>query len=68
MKLKNLALFTAISLAISGNSFANSTPKGTIYLTFDDGPINASVEVIKVLNQGGVKATFYFNAWHGFVA
>ncbi|ENU6108963.1 chitin oligosaccharide deacetylase [Vibrio cholerae] len=64
MKLKNLALFTAISLAISGHSFANSTPKGTIYLTFDDGPINASVEVIKVLNQGGIKATFYFNAWH----
>ncbi len=64
MKLKKLALFTAISLAISGHSFANSTPKGTIYLTFDDGPVNASVEVIKVLNQGGVKATFYFNAWH----
>ncbi len=56
MKLKNLALFTAISLTISGHSFANSTSKGTIYLTFDDGPVNASVEVIKVLNQGGVKA------------
>ncbi len=59
MKLKKLALFTAISLAISGHSFANSTHKGTIYLTFDDGPVNASVEVIKVLNQGG-KSHFLF--------
>ncbi|NOE29454.1 dehydrogenase, partial [Vibrio cholerae] len=49
MKLKNLALCTAISLTISGHSFANSTPKDTIYLTFYDGPFNASVEVIKVL-------------------
>lgn len=54
MKLKKLALFTAMAFAISAPSLATSTPKGTIYLTFDDGPINASIEVIKVLNQGGV--------------
>lgn len=64
MKLKKLALLTAASIVISGSALAQTSPKGTIYLTFDDGPINASLDVIQVLNEGGIKATFYFNAWH----
>lgn len=64
MKLKKLALLAAISALSSPVALAQEDVKGTIYLTFDDGPINASLDVIKVLNDGGVKATFYFNAWH----
>ncbi|EGR0145813.1 polysaccharide deacetylase family protein, partial [Vibrio alginolyticus] len=55
---------TLVSAALSQHSFAQTDSKGTIYLTFDDGPINASIDVIQVLNQEDIKATFYFNAWH----
>ncbi|MGF1725243.1 polysaccharide deacetylase family protein [Photobacterium nomapromontoriensis] len=41
-----------------------AAPKGTIYLTFDDGVINATSPVIDILNDAGIKATFYINAWH----
>ncbi|EVT82198.1 polysaccharide deacetylase family protein, partial [Vibrio parahaemolyticus] len=64
MKLNKLAIATLVSAALSQYAFAQSDTKGTIYLTFDDGPINASIDVINVLNQEEVKATFYFNAWH----
>lgn len=43
---------------------AQATPKGTIYLTFDDGPVNATIPMVKVLNDADVKGTFYINAWH----
>ncbi|MDF5303971.1 polysaccharide deacetylase family protein, partial [Vibrio parahaemolyticus] len=64
MKLNKLAIATLVSAALSQYAFAQTDTKGTIYLTFDDGPINASIDVINVLNQEEVKATFYFNAWH----
>lgn len=64
MKLNKLAMVTFLGTALSQFSFAQTAPKGTIYLTFDDGPINASIDVINVLNEQGVKGTFYFNAWH----
>ena len=64
MKLKRLAILTAISTMCSAASLAQTAPKGTIYLTFDDGPVNASVDIINILNENGVKATFYFNGWH----
>ncbi|MBT1064534.1 polysaccharide deacetylase family protein [Bowmanella sp. Y26] len=41
-----------------------ATPTGTIYLTFDDGPMNATPALIQILNDANVKATFYFNSWH----
>ncbi len=41
-----------------------AAPKGTIYLTFDDGTVNASIPVVELLNKAGIKATFYVNAWH----
>ncbi|HHX8394710.1 TPA: carbohydrate-binding protein [Vibrio alginolyticus] len=64
MKFNKLAIATLVSAALSQHSFAQTDFKGTIYLTFDDGPINASIDVIQVLNQEDIKATFYFNAWH----
>ncbi|HHF2902068.1 TPA: carbohydrate-binding protein [Vibrio alginolyticus] len=64
MKFNKLAIATLVSAALSQHSFAQTDSKGTIYLTFDDGPINASIDVIQVLNQEDIKATFYFNAWH----
>ncbi|MEH0804089.1 polysaccharide deacetylase family protein [Vibrio alginolyticus] len=64
MKFNKLAIATLVSAALSQHSFAQTGSKGTIYLTFDDGPINASIDVIQVLNQEDIKATFYFNAWH----
>lgn len=32
---------------------------GTIYLTFDDGPSNLTVEILDILKEEGVKATFF---------
>ncbi len=64
MKLNKLAIATLLGTALSQFSYAQETAKGTIYLTFDDGPINASIDVINVLNEQGVKGTFYFNVWH----
>ncbi|MFV8453088.1 polysaccharide deacetylase family protein, partial [Vibrio campbellii] len=55
MKLTKLAMVTLLGSALSQFSYAQEAPKGTIYLTFDDGPINASIDVINVLNQQGVK-------------
>lgn len=44
--------------------FAN--PTKTIYLTFDDGPINVTHDVVNVLNQNNIKATFFLNGIHLF--
>ncbi|SEG63395.1 chitin disaccharide deacetylase [Vibrio hangzhouensis] len=53
------SLLIPLSFGVSANE-----PKGTIYLTFDDGPINASIKVIETLNKHNVKGSFFFNAWH----
>jgi len=60
---------TLLSVLCSGALLASSmavqaAPKGTIYLTFDDGTVNASIPVVELLNKAGIKATFYVNAWH----
>lgn len=36
----------------------------TIYLTFDDGPSDRTDEVLKILDEKGVKATFFVH-WPG---
>ena len=41
-----------------------AAPKGTLYLTFDDGTIDATIPVVEILNEAGVKGTFYVNGWH----
>ncbi len=38
---------------------ASSAPEGVIYLTFDDGPSARTDEVLKILEQEGIKATFF---------
>ncbi|MBU2894092.1 polysaccharide deacetylase family protein [Colwellia sp. D2M02] len=60
MKLTNIAC--GIALAFAATTAAASDK--TIYLTFDDGPMNATPALLDTLKAGGIKATFYVNAWH----
>jgi len=43
---------------------ADERPPGVVYLTFDDGPIDATAGVLDVLARQGVKATFFVNGIH----
>ncbi len=45
---------------------AQAAEKGVIYLTFDDGPINASNQLVNELDAAGIRATFFINAFHMF--
>lgn len=38
--------------------------KGRVFLTFDDGPINVTLDVLDVLESQNIKATFFINAIH----
>ncbi len=38
--------------------------QGVVYLTFDDGPIDATAGVLDVLARTGVRATFFINGIH----
>jgi chitin disaccharide deacetylase len=42
----------------------STAPAGIVYLTFDDGPIDATLGVLDVLASRGVKATFFVNGFH----
>lgn len=53
-----ILLFLFFSFSMGNNS------KGTIYLTFDDGPINATQGLLNALNSEEVKATFFINGFH----
>ncbi|MDX1301689.1 carbohydrate-binding protein [Photobacterium sp.] len=65
MKLKKTVLSTLCTATILASSMAaQAAPKGTIYLTFDDGTIDATIPIVKIMNEAGVKGTFYVNAWH----
>lgn len=61
MKIKTLVC--AVSLGLMSMAQAQADNK-TIYLTFDDGPMNATPALIETLDAAGIKATFYINAWH----
>ena len=43
---------------------APETPRGVVYLTFDDGPIDATEGILDVLARTGVRATFFINGIH----
>src|SRR5512139_53769 len=43
---------------------AADTSPGRVFLTFDDGPINITLDVLDVLKAHDVKATFFINAIH----
>lgn len=60
MKFTNLACGVALALAATSASAFDKK----IYLTFDDGPMNATPALLDTLKAGGIKATFYINAWH----
>ena len=61
---KTLLSVLCTGAILATSAAAQAAPKGTIYLTFDDGPVNASIPVVDVLNKAGIKATFYVNSWH----
>lgn len=52
-----------ILFCISFGSCLAAEP-GRIFLTFDDGPINASLNVLDVLKDNDIKATFFVNGIH----
>jgi len=43
---------------------AADTRPGRVFLTFDDGPINITHEVLDALKAQGIKASFFINAIH----
>ncbi len=62
--MKTRLTLCATLLSALAFSAASAQAKGIIYLTFDDGPMNATPELIHILNDANVKGTFYFNGWH----
>ncbi len=38
---------------------------GTIYLTFDDGPSDRTLDILEILNRYDIKATFFFSGGNG---
>ena len=58
LKLPSLVLGAAIAAEVAHAH--------EIYLTFDDGPIDATEGVLNVLRETKTKATFFINAFHMF--
>ena len=65
MKLKSIAVAVGLCVASlsTGLSAAYASDK-TIYLTFDDGPIDATLGLLDALKDANIKATFFINAFH----
>lgn len=60
LSLKQAAATSSPSSGSSGSSGSSSDlSQKTIYLTFDDGPSPRTPEILKILDQYGVKATFF---------
>ncbi len=58
-------MFIATTILWSATSVATeASTKGRVFLTFDDGPINATLGVLDQLKSENVKATFFINAHH----
>jgi chitin disaccharide deacetylase len=56
-------VLASILLAVATMA-ANADIPGRVFLTFDDGPIDATLDVLDVLKQKGIKASFFVNAIH----
>ena len=54
-----LAAIGSISFADPPSLDAAAQPAGTVYLTFDDGPSAVTEEILEVLEDEGVRATFF---------
>ena len=65
MKLKSIAAAVGLCVASlsTGLNAAYASDK-TIYLTFDDGPIDATLGLLDALKDANIKATFFINAFH----
>ncbi len=56
-----------VSLALmmcAPQASAETASPGRVFLTFDDGPINVTLDILDVLKSQGIKATFFINAIH----
>ena len=53
-----------ITMALALPVAAADTGPGRVFLTFDDGPINITLDVLDVLEAHAIKATFFINAIH----
>jgi chitin disaccharide deacetylase len=56
----------AAPVAPAATPAAPAATPGVVYLTFDDGPIDATFAVLDVLARHGVEATFFVNGFHLF--
>ncbi len=45
--------------ASSGVTYYNTSGEKIAYLTFDDGPSNSTATILSILEEAGIKATFY---------
>ena len=53
-----------LAFVVLGNVATLAESSGTMHLTFDDGPVNATLDVLDVLKDKNTKATFFINAFH----
>lgn len=58
IKIAVLFIFITI-LVLPAGAEAENAPKPVIYLTFDDGPSKITGEVLDILKENGIKATFF---------
>ncbi len=57
-------MFKPVMLLVTITLFLFAKEKGTIFLTFDDGPVNATAELLPILKKENIKATFFINGFH----
>ena len=54
-----LALSTAFALPVLKEEKADANAVKTVYFTFDDGPSERTDEILKILSEENIKATFF---------
>lgn len=54
-----LILSTAVTVPVLKTEKADANTKKTVYFTFDDGPSEMTEEILKVLSEENIKATFF---------
>lgn len=60
--IKHFLIIIASMLALPVSAANNNQDR--VFLTFDDGPINVTLDLLDVLKVQGIKATFFINAIH----
>ena len=62
---RHLLVATTVALLLCGlAATAESAAPGRVFLTFDDGPIDVTLDILDVLKAQGTRATFFVNAIH----